>query len=338
MKSGAHKTAGKEARSADTSDGDITGLAGQCPLWVAVVALAVSGASLAQALYKYQDANGDWIYSDRPPADENMPTEVRDLPKGFDAPEVHVTQDLVDEQIRFEASNEFHAPVEVILALDELRNVGMPPAEQPLRWVVPARSDMELLRLTASVGGGLPQVEFRYLYLPGDPLAQHAPDRAYRAPFANAKTHRISQSFPLSITHNTADSRYAIDIAMPIGTDIYAARGGTVVEVASTNYRGGFDTTRDGAEANMIRILHDDGTFGIYAHLNWNSIRVQPGDTVQRGEYIADSGNTGFSTGPHLHFAVVQNKGLRIESVPVVFEGRNSSIVDPETGMELTAY
>jgi murein DD-endopeptidase MepM/ murein hydrolase activator NlpD len=125
---------------------------------------------------------------------------------------------------------------------------------------------------------------------------------------------------------------------MPVGSDIVAARGGIVVEVASTNYRGGFDTSRDGAEANMVRILHDDGTFGIYAHLNWNSIRVQPGDTVKRGEYIADSGNTGFSTGPHLHFVVVQNKGLRIVSVPILFEGQNSAIIKPETGMELTAY
>ena len=207
-----------------------------------------------------------------------------------------------------------------------------------MRWVVPARSDMELLRLEASDHAGVPSVDYRYIYLPGDPLAEHAPPRAYRAPFVNAKAHRISQSFPMSVTHTTPDSRYAVDISMPVGSDIVAARGGTVVEVASTNYRGGFDTSRDGAEANMVRILHDDGTFGIYAHLNWNSIRVQPGDTVKRGEYIADSGNTGFSTGPHLHFVVVQNKGLRIESVPILFEGQNSAIIKPETGMELTAY
>ena len=88
----------------------------------------------------------------------------------------------------------------------------------------------------------------------------------------------------------------------------------------------------------MIRILHDDGTYAIYAHLNTNSIRVRPGDRVERGEYIADSGNTGFSSGPHLHFAVVRNTGMAIESLPVVFMGQNQSMVVPASGADLTAY
>ena len=90
--------------------------------------------------------------------------------------------------------------------------------------------------------------------------------------------------------------------------------------------------------ANVVRILHDDGTYAIYAHLNWNSIRVRPGDRVSRGQYIADSGNTGFSSGPHLHFAVQRNVGMRIESVPVSFAGMQRSSVTPATGMSLTAY
>ena len=76
----------------------------------------------------------------------------------------------------------------------------------------------------------------------------------------------------------------------------------------------------------------------MYAHLNRSSIRVRPGDRVTRGEYIADSGNTGFSTGPHLHFAVVRNAGGHLESVPVSFEGRNASRVVAATGQVLTAY
>jgi murein DD-endopeptidase MepM/ murein hydrolase activator NlpD len=140
------------------------------------------------------------------------------------------------------------------------------------------------------------------------------------------------------VTHNTPDSRYAVDIAMPIGTDIHAARGGIVFEVASTNFRGGVDRERDAATANIVRILHDDGTHAVYAHLNLNSIRVQAGDEVERGEYIADSGNTGFSSGPHLHFAVLRNVGMRIESVPVTFEGPNTAEIQPTAGNALTAY
>jgi murein DD-endopeptidase MepM/ murein hydrolase activator NlpD len=140
------------------------------------------------------------------------------------------------------------------------------------------------------------------------------------------------------MTHKSLASYYAVDIAMPIGTDIFAAREGVVFEVAGDYFRSGLDPKRDGPAANVILVLHDDGTYAIYAHLNWNSIRVRRGDRVSRGQYIADSGNTGFSSGPHLHFAVVRNIGLRIESVPFVFEGANASTVFPATGMPITAY
>ncbi|MDH4255358.1 MAG: M23 family metallopeptidase, partial [Gammaproteobacteria bacterium] len=113
---------------------------------------------------------------------------------------------------------------------------------------------------------------------------------------------------------------------------------GVVFEVASTNFKGGVDPEVDGDTANLIRILHDDGTYAVYAHLNWNTIRVEPGDEVRRGQYIADSGNTGFSTGPHLHFAVIRNAGMKPESVPFSFEGPDRSEVTPERGQLLVAY
>jgi murein DD-endopeptidase MepM/ murein hydrolase activator NlpD len=288
-------------------------------------------------MYKYQGSDGEWIYSDRPPPDEQA-IEIRPLQKGSGEPQVRVTERLVERQVSLEAENEFYAPVEVVIALDELRNVGFPPPEMNLRWVVPARSRAELLRLDAIEEGIASGISYRFAWIPGDPQTEHQPDRPYRAPFAVSREYPVSQAFPTGITHATADSRYAVDIAMPVGTDIYAARAGTVVEIAASNYRGGFDTTRDGAEANLIRILHDDGTFAIYAHLNRSSIRVRPGDSVARGQYIAESGNTGFTSGPHLHFAIVQNRNLRLDSVPFVFEGPNGSEITPETGVALRAY
>ncbi len=80
-------------------------------------------------------------------------------------------------------------------------------------------------------------------------------------------------------------------------------------------------------EANFVQILHDDGTHAIYAHLQLDTVRVKIGQRVARGEYIANSGNTGFSTGPHLHFVVLRNIGLRSESVPVAFAGPGGASV-----------
>ena len=328
MKSGIPRTAGLAARSASHG----------WRLWLLVLVLAAGGSNSAQSLYKYRGENGEWIYTDRRPSDDQPLAEVRELPKGMDDPNVQVTHEFRDGEVQFTASNEYFSPVELVLALDDASGFGLPESEQDQTWILPARSNVELMQLEVVPGSPEASVEYRYTYFPGDPGAKHRPERAYRAPFAVAREHLVSQAYPTAITHTTPDSRHAVDFAMPIGTDIYAARGGTVVEVASSNYRGGFDTTRDGAQANVVRILHEDGTFAIYAHLNWNTIRVQVGDQVVRGQYIADSGNTGFSSGPHLHFVVVRNSGLAMRSVAVVFEGQNGKAVTPQSGEILTAY
>jgi murein DD-endopeptidase MepM/ murein hydrolase activator NlpD len=204
--------------------------------------------------------------------------------------------------------------------------------------VVPPNSDLTLLGLAVLGGVAVPNVKYHYIYLPGDPESEHQPNGGYRVPFSAGSDYAVTQAYPEAATHRTLDSKYAVDVAMPVGTDIFAARGGIVFDVTSSNFRSGLDIQRDGQSANIVRVLHDDGTYAIYAHLNWNSIRVRPGDEVETGEYIADSGNTGFSSGPHLHFAVQRNTGMRIESLPVVFKGQSSVGIVPATGDVLTAY
>ena len=309
------------------------------PLRFAVAAaLALfAGVAVPQSLYKYRGADGEWVFTDRRPA-ESLEIEVRELSRGEPNPKVSVYYRLVDDQIRLFARNEYHAPVQVDLGLDELRDVELPPADQPMSFVVPARQEASLIGFTIAEQATRPYVAYRYRYLLGDPAAEHRPERPYRAPFAVARTYTVSQAYPYAITHNTEDAAHAVDISMPVGTGVYAAREGVVVDVASTNYRGGLDPTLDGAEANIVRVLHDDGTYAVYAHLNWNAIRVKPGDIVTRGQYIADSGNTGFSTGPHLHFVVQRNADMRLESIPVSFEGVNGEAIEPERGNDLTAY
>jgi murein DD-endopeptidase MepM/ murein hydrolase activator NlpD len=166
---------------------------------------------------------------------------------------------------------------------------------------------------------------------------EHQPEGPYRAPFALARRFKVTQAYPSHETHVDVASAYAVDVAMPVGTQIYAARAGTVIEVASQYFEAGTDQ-KHATRANVVRILHADGTMAIYAHLNWDSIRVRPGQIVERGEYIADSGNTGFSTGPHLHFAVIRNGGLRHESLPVQFARPSGGAAVAVTGEMLAAH
>jgi hypothetical protein len=304
---------------------------------IAVVALTISTGAAAQTLYKYRGENGEWIYTDRPPV-ASQAVETRKLAPRDVADKFEVRHEFNGRVLELRASNPYHAPVEVTLRFDEIVGVEYPHPDEPLRWVVEPLQDMLLLQLDVLEIAIAPSVSYRYDFLAGDPAARHDPDDSYRVPYALGRHYEITQAYPDVITHNTPDSYHAVDIAMPIGTDIHAARGGVVFDIAANNFKSGTDLTDYGHAANYIRILHDDGTYAVYAHLNWNSIRVSPGDVVERGEFIAESGNTGFSSGPHLHFAVMRNRGMKVESVPFDFAGNAASTVAPSTGNVLTAY
>jgi len=322
----------------------------------ALLALAACSVVCAQSMYKYRDASGAWVYTDRePPAGTRAQTMTVDLEAR--APRITVEQSIEGDQLRLSAINECACEVQFALHVDSLGNVslaaapaapagagGPAAAHQPdaaaSRGVVHAelqpRSSAPLLSATYT---GPTVVGFHYSWraVLGTPGATHRPHQPYRAPFALGASFRVSQAYPMRSTHATPDSQYAVDIAVPDGTPIYAAREGTIINVRHDSFRGAADPAMMD-QANMVEILQDDGTIALYAHLHWESIRVQPGQEVRRGQYIADSGNTGLSTGPHLHFAVIRNAGMYAESVPVQFAGASGVPVTPQTGMMLTAY
>ena len=202
---------------------------------------------------------------------------------------------------------------------------------------LPPRSETRITVVEKQNSSKAMSFSSQFQFLPGDPEAVHSPEGPYRLPFALATTFPVSQAYPDRITHGDPSSEHAVDFSMPIGTPIYAARGGTIIEVASDFFDSGVDPSVDGPRANVVRVLHEDGTMALYAHLSWNSIRVVPGERVARGQYLADSGNTGFSTGPHLHFVVQRNRGGSIVSVPIEFAGA-AGPVTVRRGAEYTAY
>ena len=298
---------------------------------VAVVATAscIAVPSVAQQVYRYKDAHGQWVYTDRPPA-SRAPAETLTLSAGTAAPRILVEPRSSAKGVALVAINECRCPVEF-----GVKTRGSDGSEHAGRGVVAPRSQQVLLEVPAPPGTG--EIRFDYGYVIGDPAASHTPPGPYRAPFALAQSYTVAQAAPDQITHKDPGSRNAIDIAMPVGSAVHAAREGVVINVAHKFFRGG--TTQEMRdEANFVQILHDDGTTAVYAHLQLDTVRVRPGQHVQRGEYIANSGNTGYSSGPHLHFAVLRNAGLRSESLPVTFAGPGGASVAPRSRGLLTAY
>ncbi|MER7576293.1 M23 family metallopeptidase [Streptomyces sp. NPDC057798] len=101
------------------------------------------------------------------------------------------------------------------------------------------------------------------------------------------------------------------DFAVASGTQVYAAHGGTVVKAGSNGAGDG------PAYGNAVVIKHGNGTYSQYAHLS--KIQVKAGQIVKTGQRIALSGNTGNSSGPHLHFEIrtTANYGTAVD--PVAF-------------------
>lgn len=125
---------------------------------------------------------------------------------------------------------------------------------------------------------------------------------------------RLSQGANGTYSHFTREGRYARDIAMPEGTPIVAARAGVVVKTENNQHGRGPNPS-----GNYVRIRHDDGTMGVYLHLLQGSVRVHVGQRLEQGSLLARSGNTGNSTGPHLHFVVQRSVGQAMESIPFEF-------------------
>jgi murein DD-endopeptidase MepM/ murein hydrolase activator NlpD len=122
--------------------------------------------------------------------------------------------------------------------------------------------------------------------------ARQAPDMQFAWPVQG----RISSSFGLQRFYNRQPRapHAGLDIAAPLNTPVKAPANATVLATGNFLFSG-----------NTVYLDHGQGLLSMYGHLN--SIAVQPGQEVKRGQLLGRVGQTGRATGPHLHWAVILN-------------------------------
>ena len=231
-----------------------------------------------------------------------------------DAPDFHLADRQTDHGVEIVATNGEYMPCSVIVTfeLDGMR-VDAPTGDT---LTVAPRSDTVLYRLQPVEGATRYGFGYHYQFAHGTvELLPYDTNYVYELPFAPGTRHRVVQGYDGRFSHRGAT---VLDFDLAEGMPVHAARGGTVVRVVERNNRHCAEL-RCAAFNNVIEILHADGTQADYAHLQKDGALVEVGQTVRPGELIGYSGNTGYSSGPHLHFGVYRQSWERRQELRTRF-------------------
>ena len=245
----------------------------------------------------------------------------------FSQPKVEVFSLKSGADINILANNEEYCPVSMVLDLN-IENLASNKGSQKT-FVIPAKSKNYILLTLQKINEF---VGYNYSYnltsIKGDiTINEIDTNYQYDLPFLKNNSFQVQQGYFGRFTHQ---NERALDFTMPIGTKVSAARDGIVITLVQNNTQH-CSNPRCIDFNNYIEILHSDGTIANYSHLKYKSSDLLLGDKVEQGEVIAESDETGFTSGPHLHFICYVADFNDKKTIPTLFK-----ISDGKTATYLT--
>ncbi len=245
---------------------------------------------------------------------------------------VVVASEKTKDGFTYVASNFFNYRVSVSLKFEKLENFALSKA-QPIYFELAANETKQIVKIRHIDKRKAASASPRYSVVMGSASAIHDDSILYRLPFAKKSKIVVSQGFNGVSTHSGL-SAYSVDFSVPEGTPIHAARSGVVFATQSIHDKGGF-AKKFGIYANYVIVEHSDKTLGKYWHLKKDGVAVRVGQKVEVGTLLGYSGNTGYSSGPHLHFNVsmVDPVSNRLpKSIPIRFKTKEGVVTEPKRG------
>ncbi len=230
-------------------------------------------------------------------------------------PKVKVYYEASESGYTLFVDNDEFCPVSVVLNLD-LDNLKASTNRQTTFVIPPHQKKFPFTVLKAMRPG---KYSFNYKYqavLGNISINSYDLNYAYDLPFGKGQSFLVSQGYNGKTTHQGI---HAIDFNLPEGTPVFAIRSGLVIKSDDTQTQHG-NSAEFASFNNYILVLHQDGTFANYLHLKSSSVIVKPGDNIVAGQKIALSGNTGWSSGPHLHVEVYLPRILNKQTLQTKFK------------------